>query len=469
MKGDQLSKIISVICLLVWLINIQHFNDPVHGGSWVNGSIYYFKIAVALAVAAIPEGLSVIITTCLALGTQKMAKQGAIVRKLQSVETLGCTSVICSDKTGTLTTNQMSVRKVLVIDEKNKFLEMDVEGNTYGLEGQVLVQSSPVAQASATYSMVSELGTIAACCNDAKIVYDEKLNQFNRIGEPTEAALLTLVEKLGSDQNTPLVSYQNEEQMKKASPAEKKSRNSAVSNYLNSLNSRLLLLEFSRDRKSMSVVVERSESTGRKTRSSTSSRSKKYLYCKGAPETVLERCKYYKTNADDKAIALTPALKDSILANVYAWGERDSLRVLAFAYVESPEIPAKVDAADFVNYESGMTFVGLVGMLDPPRPEVKDSILKCQNAGIRVIVITGDNKKTAESICRQIGVFGEKEELKGKSFTGREFDAMSDDEKLKAVLKASLFSRTEPTHKSELVDLLKQQGFIVAMVQLNLI
>ncbi|ORY22522.1 calcium ATPase [Rhizoclosmatium globosum] len=451
--GDQLARIISIICILVWLINIRHFNDPVHGGSWVKGAIYYFKIAVALAVAAIPEGLAVIITTCLALGTQKMAKQGAIVRKLASVETLGCTSVICSDKTGTLTTNQMSVRRVLVGVAES---EWTVDGTSYGPEGRVLTSNGAAIGQDAVQkdAVLNELLTICSLCNDSKVLYDDKTEAFVKYGEPTEAALKSLIEKFPSDSadlNKTLTPIPTAEALEVLSSEAKHARAGLIDRHIEGKYARLATLEFSRDRKSMSVLVEKKQGGAKK------------LYVKGAPEAVLERCSFVRVG--EKSVALNAQSKAAILAKVAQWGENESLRVLAFATVDTPSIanPSKIDPSTYASHETNMVFVGLIGMLDPPRPEVLSSIQKCRAAGIRVIVITGDNKKTAESICRSIGVFGDSEDLTGKSYTGREFDDMSPAEKNKAVQRASLFSRTEPTHKSELVDLLKEQGEIVAM------
>ncbi|KAI8904844.1 hypothetical protein EDD86DRAFT_194497 [Gorgonomyces haynaldii] len=461
--GDQLAKIISIICILVWLINIRHFGDAVHGG-WVKGGIYYFKIAVALAVAAIPEGLAVIITTCLALGTQKMAAQGAIVRKLRSVETLGCTSVICSDKTGTLTTNQMSVRRIVVFDKPNQFGEFNVQGNTYAPVGTVSSNGTVDRDFLTKNPVLNELSHICSLCNESKILYDENHDQFIKAGEPTEAALKCVVEKLGTDDQAfnatiPFLTEQELDQMDKKT---KLWRQGQVDDKIASQYNRITTLEFSRDRKSMSVLVERKGSSAYFTRRTAD--GKRLLYVKGAPEEILERCTFVRTNANyDKPTPMTPAIKELILSRVAQWGEQESLRVLGLATVDKPNVPEKPDATQYSKYESGMTFVGLVGMLDPPRPEVKDSIARCRAAGIRVIVITGDNKKTAEAICKSIGVFTKDQDLQGLSYTGREFDQLSPEEKRAAVLRANLFSRTEPTHKSELVDLLKQEGLIVAM------
>ncbi|KAG7251901.1 hypothetical protein CRUP_014963 [Coryphaenoides rupestris] len=196
--GEQLSKVISLICIAVWIINIGHFSDPVHGGSWIRGAVYYFKIAVALAVAAIPEGLPAVITTCLALGTRRMAKKNAIVRSLPSVETLGCTSVICSDKTGTLTTNQMSVCRMFIMNHAAgndcSLTEFTITGSTYAPEGEVYHDDKPVK--SSQYDALVELATICALCNDSSLDYNEAKGVYEKVGEATETALTCLVEKM---------------------------------------------------------------------------------------------------------------------------------------------------------------------------------------------------------------------------------------------------------------------------------
>lgn len=191
------------------------------------------------------------------------------------------------------------------------------------------------------------------------------------------------------------------------------------------------------------------------------------LFVKGAPESVLDRCAFIQSPLGGK-VPLDAGLRNELNNKVLAYGGQ-GLRTLALAvidYVDSDAEHYKTESAkQYVAFEQNMTFVGLVGMLDPPRPEVRGAIVKCRSAGIRVIVITGDNKNTAETICRQIGVFGEAEVLEGKSYTGREFDALSKEEKVQAVLRASLFSRTEPGHKLQIVELLQEEGLVVAMVR----
>jgi Ca2+ transporting ATPase len=441
--GDVLAKVISGICILVWLINIRHFNDPSHGNSWTKGAIYYLKIAVSLGVAAIPEGLAVVITTCLALGTRTMAKQNAIVRSLPSVETLGSCSVICSDKTGTLTTNQMSVNLLVHLNEAGSgFEELDVEGTSFEPRGQITKRGKVISSPAASSWTVASMAEIAALCNDAEITYDEKSKTFGLVGEATEGALRVLAEKVG----TPEASVNA-----RAAGSASQQNLSSATNYYAAQVKKLRTFEFSRDRKSMSVLVE-----GGKQRR---------LLVKGAPESILERCKSAVVGSEGKQVAINGKLSSLLSQQISAYANR-GLRVIALASIDNVTSELSTSAKTTEEYqrlEQGMTFVGLVAMLDPPRPEVAESIRKCRAAGIRVVVITGDNQTTAETICRQIGVFGANEDLTGKSFTGRQFDDLSESEQLKAVKTASLFSRTEPTHKSRLVDLLQSAGEVVAM------
>jgi len=402
------------------------------------------QIAVSLGVAAIPEGLAVVITTCLALGTRKMAAKNAVVRSLPSVETLGSCSVICSDKTGTLTTNQMSVNKVVFINQQGSGLEeFTVEGTSFAPEGAITTSTGETLEnAAASSSTIAQIAEVAALCNDARLSYDSEKDVYNNVGEATEGALRVLAEKIGTRDasvNSARSSLAPEERIHHASK------------HWETSTPRLATFEFARDRKSMSVLVQDGSS--------------QRLLVKGAPESIIARCRYVLVGTKGTRMALTDNISALLSKEVVDYGNR-GLRIMALASVDnitSPLLKQAKTSSEYAQLEQNMTLIGLVGMLDPPRPEVADSIRKCREAGIRVVVITGDNQNTAETICRQIGVFGTDEDLTGKSFTGRQFDDLSEADKLKAAKNASLFSRTEPTHKSKLVDLLQSAGEVVAM------
>jgi len=453
--GELLAKVIFVICALVWIINYQHFFDPIHG-SVLRGCIYYFKIAVALAVAAIPEGLPAVITTCLALGTRKMAKRNCIVRKLPSVETLGCTTVICSDKTGTLTTNEMCVVE-LALPQKSSGGEIQthlIHGHSFTPFGKAENLKEPTEK---DVGLVT-LCKIAVNCNQAGLVIDVESGRYTRMGEPTEAALLTMVEKIGStDKN--LNARVHQKQIRELDDA------MAICNHYKKSIAPKALLEFSRDRKSMSRLVSESG-------------EKNKLFVKGAPENVLQRCTEWM-NPDGSTENLSGPKKQVVLDTINKMA-RKGLRTLAFAvkfdtgllgdYEDSshPQHKLLADPANFVKVEEKMTFVGLVGVRDPPRPECKQSISDCRQAGVSVIMITGDNKITAESISYDLGIISEGQE--NRSLTGQEFEMKNQREQLEALTAmvsgdstGGVFSRTEPKHKQIIVKLLKQLGEVVAM------
>ncbi|PKU70635.1 calcium-transporting ATPase 1, endoplasmic reticulum-type-like [Dendrobium catenatum] len=447
--GEVLTAIIGLICALVWLINVKYFLNWEYVDGWPTNfkfsfekCTYYFEIAVALAVAAIPEGLPAVITTCLALGTRKMAQKNALVRKLPSVETLGCTTVICSDKTGTLTTNQMSAVTVVAMGQQTNMLrKFIVDGTTYDPhDGKI--HDWPIGTMDTNLQTIAK---IAAICNDANITHCG--NQFISSGMPTEAALKVLVEKMGLPGGYPVSSAPSFTILR-------------CCEWWKGIEQRIATLEFDRARKSMGVLVKSDKGTIS-------------LLVKGAVESLLERSSYIQL-LDGYVVRLTESSKSLILQAVHEMSI-NALRCLGFAYKE--------DVADFSNYdgeghpahkllldpsnyafiESDLIFAGLVGLRDPPREEVYQAIEDCKEAGIRVMVITGDNKETAETICREIGVFGHEEDIKMKSLTGKEFMALTDKKSLLRRRGGLLFSRAEPKHKQEIVRLLKEDGEVVAM------
>ncbi|XP_007016574.2 PREDICTED: calcium-transporting ATPase 4, endoplasmic reticulum-type [Theobroma cacao] len=447
--GEVLTMIIGVICALVWLINVKYFLTWEYVDGWPRNfkfsfekCTYYFEIAVALAVAAIPEGLPAVITTCLALGTRKMAQNNALVRKLPSVETLGCTTVICSDKTGTLTTNQMAASKLVAIGSRPGTLRsFDVEGTTYDpFDGKIL--SWPVGRMDVNLQMIAK---ISAVCNDASV--EQAGNHYVANGIPTEAALKVLVEKMGFPEEYGPSSGHGDPQR--------------CCQLWSTMEQRIATLEFDRDRKSMGVIVN--SSSGRKS-----------LLVKGAVENLLERSSFIQL-LDGSIVELDLYSRDLILQSLHEMST-DALRCLGFAYKEElfefatyngdedhPAHQLLLDLSNYSSIESKLIFVGLVGLRDPPRKEVRQALEDCKAAGIRVMVITGDNKNTAEAICREIGVFGSHEDISSRSLTGNDFMDHPDQKNHLRQSGGLLFSRAEPRHKQEIVRLLKEDGEVVAM------
>ncbi|XP_039140541.1 calcium-transporting ATPase 3, endoplasmic reticulum-type isoform X2 [Dioscorea cayenensis subsp. rotundata] len=437
--GTFLAKVIAGICVLVWVVNIGHFHDPAHGG-FLRGAIHYFKIAVALAVAAIPEGLPAVVTTCLALGTKRMARLNAIVRSLPSVETLGCTTVICSDKTGTLTTNMMSVSKICVVRSVHRgpiTTDFTVTGTTFAPEGLIFDMTGMQLEFPAQFPCLLHIAMCSSLCNESTLQYNPDKRNYEKIGESTEVALRVLVEKVGLPGFDSMPSALN--------MLTKHERASYCNRYWEHQFKKISLLEFSRDRKMMSVLCIRKQ--------------QEIMFSKGAPESIISRCTHILCNDDGSSVPLTAEIRNELEARFQSFAGKDTLRCLALALKRMPTGQQTLTYED----ESNLTFIGLVGMLDPPREEVRNAMLSCMSAGIRVIVVTGDNKSTAESICCQIGAFDHIDDFTGYSYTASEFEELPPLQRTTALQRMVLFTRVEPSHKKMLVEALQNQNEVVAM------
>nr|WP_329956819.1 calcium-translocating P-type ATPase, SERCA-type [Methanosarcina barkeri] len=374
-----------------------------------------FLWGVALAVAAIPEALPAVVTVGLGLGVRRMVKRHALVRKLPSVETLGATNVICSDKTGTLTQNKMTVEKICV----NKQV-LNVTGAGYSPEGEFFKGSDKVSTDD-SHLQILLLG--AVLCNDAGLFKENEKWEIK--GDPTEAALVVAAAKAGLhkvdiDQKYP----------------------------------RLGEIPFSSERKRMTTISKLEADSG--------SFPLKGLvaFSKGAPEVILGSCT--KIFLDGEIKSLSPEMKQLITGEVREMADQ-ALRVMALSFhpLDEELFIENNSSGDFPSekIEEDMVFSGLTGMRDPPREEVKVAIQKCENAGIKTIMITGDHKVTASAIAKELGIL-KKNDL---TLTGSELDSLSDAEFEGEVERVSVYARVYPTHKLRVIDALKKKGYVVAM------
>ncbi len=395
-KLARLGKIIAAGCLIICAI--------VAVSGILRGEEVFSMLlsGISLAVAAVPEGLPAIVTISLALGVQRMLRRNALIRKLPAVETLGCAGVVCSDKTGTLTQNKMTVRKIVTAERQYQIKESRDDRKAFYSGG---VNADPQGDQILRFAL-----EIAGVCNNAELKRSsggESKWEFE--GDPTEGALLVASAKAGL---TP----------------EK----------LGSAYSRTDELPFDSDRKCMSVVC------GNK-------RGETFVFTKGAPDILLKSCK--KVYQSKGEMILTPEMRSKI-SRVNDGMAGEALRVIAVAY-------KKLEPGGYrkETLESDLVFTGLIGMLDPPRQEAAEAVLKCRLAGIKPVMITGDHKLTAVAIAKELDIFQEGE----KVLTGAELDKMDDRSLEKVAGDVSVYARVSPKHKLMIVRALKKLGNIVAM------
>jgi Ca2+-transporting ATPase len=402
----ELGKILVFLCL--GIVAVIFGLQVARGGDLVE----VFLVSISLAVAAVPEGLPAVVTMALALGLQRMVKRHALVRKLPSVETLGSVTVICSDKTGTLTRNEMTVREIVAGDARYQ-----VTGAGYLPQGEFLkypTSASDVTSA-ARAAAITPVGerdltrTLSAAfyCNHATVSRsEENPDAWRVVGDPTEGALLVAAQKAGitaENHAAPLVHE----------------------------------IPFDSERKAMSVIVRERDNT-------------LTMYSKGAPEVILAMCRAEQIQG--KVRPLTESRRQEVMQANSALASR-ALRVLAMAYRTQPE----GDASEF--QEDELILSGLIGMLDPPRDEAKDAIQKCRQAGIRTVMITGDHPATALAIAHELHMAGDEDRV----ISGQELSDLSDADLQREVERISVYARVSAEHKLRIVRAWKGRGQVVAM------
>ncbi len=383
--GKQIGIGVLILCVIVFITGLISTDTPV---------LELFIVAIALAVAAVPEGLPGVVTVALSVGTRRMVKENAIIRRLPAVETLGSTTVICTDKTGTLTKNQMTVKKIWV-DENILEVEgegYEVKGNIIGSDGEKIEDNSPILE---------KLLTIGTLCNDAGISGD------SITGDPTAASVLVASAKKGFSQDA----------LKKKHP-------------------RIDEIPFSSERKMFSTI----HSDG----------DKIFSASMGAPDVIMGKCSGIMYS--DGVKKLTSEIADSVLEENSEFANQ-AYRVLGLAYHDLEK------GYSHENVEEDMVFIGLVAMIDPAREETRASVAACKDAGIRVVMITGDHKLTAKAIGEEVGIYSDDDNI----LTGQELEDISDDELIDLVDKTTIYARVSPIHKLKIVKALQSKGNVVAM------